>query len=165
MTFHSSFESANQPALPNGYCFFNPYSVGLREVTALDEAVNGINGSWMSELDWPDTDHEKRTYVGVRSLIDKTLVGLALLEKCEQQKSEDLTLRVGALGYMMVHPNHRHKGLGKALIMERIRLAKLSDLEKLTILLTTTNSLRPFYQELGFRALDEDSDDFELTLK
>jgi GNAT superfamily N-acetyltransferase len=165
MTTSPQFRTADQPVLPEGYYFVDPYEAQPLEITALDQSVNGLSGSWIRELDWPDVQHQMRTYVGVRALIDNTLVGLGLLEENDPQTVSNETVRSGDLGYMMVHPDHRHKGIGKALILERIRLARLSELGKITTLLMTTNSLRPFYQELGFRAVDSDSDDFELTIK
>jgi GNAT superfamily N-acetyltransferase len=64
-------------------------------------------------------------------------------------------LQLGANGELCdftVSPAHQHKGIGKAIIDERLRRAEASGIRSFYMpYLTTTNTLRSYYEELGFQ--------------
>jgi GNAT superfamily N-acetyltransferase len=51
-----------------------------------------------------------------------------------------------------VHPNHRHKGIGQAIVRRRVQIADQLEIPYLYTELAPTNSLRSLYEELGFQA-------------
>lgn len=58
--------------------------------------------------------------------------------------------RQGLLCDLYVHPNHRHQGLGRLIVQERVRLADEYPVERLLVSIERTNSLKSFYRRLGF---------------
>lgn len=55
------------------------------------------------------------------------------------------------LSYMAVAPEHRHQGIGKALVNRSIEIAQNMGATTVITGLRDTNTLKPFFLELGFR--------------
>ena len=80
--------------------------------------------------------------VGVRD-INGSLVGFGSVAR----RGEN-----GELGDFVVSPNHQHRGIGKALIAERLGLADAAGITSLYIAnFEPTNTLKSFYLENGFQ--------------
>jgi len=79
--------------------------------------------------------------VGVRSEVNKELVGVGFVVGNK---------RHGVLCDFNVRPEHQHKGVGRAILDERIRLADQMNIPFLYTDLASTNPLVRMYEALGF---------------
>ena len=69
------------------------------------------------------------------------------------------------LSYMAVAPEHRHQGIGKALVNRSLEIAQHMGATTVITALTETNTLRPYFLELGFRQTNPGNwEDLRLTL-
>jgi GNAT superfamily N-acetyltransferase len=83
---------------------------------------------------------ESMAIVGVRNR-QQELIGVGVLNG---------TAEHAALSDLVVHPEHRHKGIGKALIQKRLALATELGVRTIGVNLVPSNSLGSLYFELGF---------------
>jgi len=87
-----------------------------------------------------------RWRVGVREAADEgALVGYGVL-----------TLKdgMGELSNLAVHNSRRGRGIGKALVVERLRLGEAAGIKRFIIPgIAGTNTIAHFYPKLGFQAL------------
>lgn len=99
----------------------DPYSIGRRDLDA-----------FMADVETVD--------VAVTSPHDR-LVGFGTLRYGGDQ---------GILTDLVVHPDHRNRGIGKCLVSERVRIADGAGINHLRVTLMPTNNLRGHYVTLGF---------------
>jgi GNAT superfamily N-acetyltransferase len=142
----TSFSSEHQPALPEGYYYADPRTTTETEVTSLVLSAN--QGDQLSDFDFPDAAHPERFYVVARDQYRNALVGFSLLEVFPKSPARER--QSGMLSYLMVHPDHQHNGIARALILERLRIAHALGLGRLTAGVSQKNTLEPFYRENGF---------------
>lgn len=83
--------------------------------------------------------------IGVRDR-SHNLVGFAAIEG---------DIEHAGLNHLAVHPDHRHIGIGRALVKKRVEIADQIGIQRLDALLMDTNTLGRLYTELGFEAIDE----------
>jgi GNAT superfamily N-acetyltransferase len=76
----------------------------------------------------------------------KKLVGLGFLNG---------DIAGAGLSDLMVHPDHQHQGIGRALVKKRVQIADKIGVERMDALLISSNTLKGLYTELGFRAIDD----------
>ena len=137
----------SEKPLPRGYSFAKPSDINADEAVSLfraSELMPSHPSDYTTLQEWDELIQESIEVVGVRDR-DKILVGIGFLTG---------DLKQGALANLSVHPRHRHQGLGRAIVSERIRIADKLDIPKIDTLLIPTNNLRQFYVELGFTAVD-----------
>lgn len=151
-----------KPVLPDGYRFVDPATVGLEEIRELDIAVTQTGGSFIDEFEEIDrwqgnTDNMKHAAVksGVAKLVGLAAIDIDVGEQLVKEVSTE-PINVGYLSFVVVHPDHQHRGIGKALVLERLRIARTFGIACLVTNLIESNSLESYYYELGFIA-DEDT--------
>jgi GNAT superfamily N-acetyltransferase len=142
---HLDLIDAESAPLPRGYEYADPSTIKPVEVGKLMRLVKigehikddhipvrnaGILGRGVGVYD-----------VGVRST-DGSLVGFgALLYK----------QRWGELGDFVVAPDHQHKGIGRAIILERLHWADRNGIDSIYIGdFEPTNTLQDYYLQHGF---------------
>lgn len=142
-----SFEALQEgrTPLPEGYYYENPYQVQPEEVIRLARQVEVGKDTKDNFIEWRYYEAKVRRAqildVTVRSN-EGELVGFASLLYRENQ---------GELADFVVSPKHQHRGLGKALIAERLRMAEQAGIDSLYIPpIEPTNTLRSYYLENGF---------------
>ena len=134
--------------LPEGYQFTDSQEMSQDEVVDL-----------FRRSGWDVAEHEVKNVhvasdgsgtnvsVGVRSA-EAELVGYGGLMLRDSEWAE--------MGDLMVHPDHRHKGLGRLLIAKRLKIADSLGILEITIEeIENTNPLRNYYEELGFMRIEE----------
>ncbi len=132
--------------LPEGYWFeHNDAAVPTEELAALMRQVevgHDITAAQLDAVTERDTSFGYTTIgVGVRDEVG-SLVGYGGM-RCRGG--------IADFGDLVVSPEHQSKGIGKALVDERIRLADEMDVNAIEIdLLEPTNTLRSYYFERGF---------------
>lgn len=131
-----------QISLPGDYSYADPTEVLSQELADL----------FATEPGWRLTRRDRTLYWGGRGV---GVIDVAVRAGDQALVGFSSILRKGSSGELsdfIVHPEHRHQGIGKALIAERLRLAKEKGIDSLYIPgLADTNSLRTFYEEYGFR--------------
>jgi GNAT superfamily N-acetyltransferase len=145
MSENTSIPEGTPAPLPEGYIYADPAGVQSPEVESLLSRVfdRQIEPGWLDRRseglrlnNWKGID------IGVRSPSSE-LIGLGLLTYTGQN---------GDLDNLAVDSEHRGKGIGQALILERIRQAEERGVTSLYIHnIAPTNPLTTFYEELGFR--------------
>jgi GNAT superfamily N-acetyltransferase len=129
-----------QTQLPDSYSYAYKDSITPLEVIALRAASD-----WGREHDvkvWQDAIQQSIETVGVRD-IHKVLVGVGFLVG---------NARHAILCDFTVHPEHRNRGLGKAILRQRLIIADNEDIPYLYTDISQTNTLRDRYLEMGFVA-------------
>jgi len=133
--------------LPDGYEYANAAATGMAELRALDESIHGPFESGLDRASWPTVGRDIygnfHIHVGVRNPEDDELVGIGLLSLGWQQYS-------GKLTHLMIRNQHRHRGLGRAILLERVRIADELGVSQLRTELGSINTLAPLYRDLGF---------------
>lgn len=137
----------NRLELPVGYYFASGAEAGREELRTLDEEVNGPSSSGLDRASWPsgspDIYGDHIIEVGVRTSNENELVGIGLLTL------KHITV-FGELSHLMISPRHRHRGLARTIVRERVRIADALGAKRLATELAPTNTLIPLYRELGF---------------
>lgn len=126
--------------LPQGYDMVNKHRISAMAVIGLRAA-----SQWGTEQDlmiWEDVIDESLSVTGVVGP-GKDLVGVGFLAG---------NLRHAVLCDLVVHPDHRGRGIGQAIIRRRVQLAGEMNIPYLYTELSHTNTLTTLYQELGFAA-------------
>ncbi|MDB5166559.1 MAG: N-acetyltransferase [Candidatus Saccharibacteria bacterium] len=126
-----------QPALPNGYHFVYGTDISPDDVMALRQSV-GWDG-----LDQESWDKCIRSSIAVVGIQDASgpLVGVSFIAG---------NTRHAVLCDMVVAPDHQKRGLGTALLYERVRLSDELGILYLYTDLAQTNNIRAEYLSLGF---------------
>jgi len=131
--------------LPLGYTYESPIMINNKEFIALCRQVEigeGLADDWRNEryLLMRSCD-AKPVDIGVRAA-DGSLVGFGAIA----HKGD-----IGELCDFVVSPEHQGRGIGKAIILERLRIAEELGITSLYVpFLETTNTLVSFYLEHGF---------------
>lgn len=132
--------------LPRGYKY--AASIDVVELNSLYRSADLSGEAAVDEMTGSELEEELQTSlatIGVRDR-DHRLVGIGVLTS-EGQTAE--------LANLAVHPDHQHLGIGKVLIRRRVEIADRLGMAEIEVRLISTNTLRPFYLELGFRAINE----------
>lgn len=124
--------------LPDGYKYTS--SLSGEEVVDL-RSESGWGTEKNTEL-WQRVIDESIASTGVRDETSK-LVGVGFLAG---------NARHAVLCDFIVSPDHRGKGLGRAILNKRVNLADELEIPYLYTELAPTNSLKTYYEELGFIA-------------
>lgn len=126
---------------PKGYEVVSVKEIDGAEVSKLYEASDGHPPRELDPTTEDLQDWIKRALVvvGVRNE-DGQLVGIGFLDGTKEH---------AILDGMVVHPDHRHRGLGSFLVKSRVEKAKEIGIHHLKTTLTSTNSLTSLYEELG----------------
>ena len=144
--------------LPSGYVYADAAAISLDERRKLDAEVNGPFDSPLNRADWSIRGFGITGCidVGVRNIADEELVGIGRLLVTDHAGARiDINLLSGELSHFMVNPAHRKRGIGTAILLERMRIAEGLEVYKLFIsALDKRNTLCGKYPELGF---EEDS--------
>jgi GNAT superfamily N-acetyltransferase len=122
--------------LPQGYSFASTFSP--QEV--LDLRASSDWGTEHSTDVWQKVIDLSIASVGVRNE-SETLVGVGFLAG---------NPRHAVLCDFVVHPVHRGRGLGRAILHRRLNIADAADIPYLYTDLAPTNRLRSYYERLGF---------------
>lgn len=126
---------------PKGYESVGPKGVNPEEVSKLYQICEGHPPRIY------DPDIEEISYwlekalivVGIRDQEAK-LVGVGFVDGPETD---------ACLDGLAVHPDHRHRGLGKFLIKSRVKQARAMGIVQLETSLAGSNMLGSLYEELG----------------
>lgn len=131
--------------LPEGYFFTD--TMTAQELAELWDASGlhpGITPEGATEGMTPES--EKETFrVSIRAK-DNKLVGTGSIQLPESSPAYH--------GGLAVHPEHQHRGIGKAIVATNINIAERAGASIFTIL-KSTNTLTQFYEENGFEKIDE----------
>lgn len=130
--------SIERTTLPDSYSFIDKSTIDPKEIIELRESVGWAGDSvehWQQSMDQP-----LGVIVGVRN-IEGQLVGMGRITADP---------RHAVLCDLAVHPDHQNKGIGGALVTERMRIAKEQDIPYLYTELAPTNPLRNLYKAMGF---------------
>ncbi|MBP6962326.1 GNAT family N-acetyltransferase [Candidatus Saccharibacteria bacterium] len=130
--------------LPAGYSYANPSSITIAEIARLWYLRrDGINSARTRNI-----KHGRAIIdVGVRNAGQK-LVGKGTIIHDKQG--------YGQLADFIVRPQDRGRGIGKAIIDERLRIAESLGVESIYIAdLMSTNTLESYYFEQGFVRLED----------
>jgi len=133
-------------ALTEGYRFVYDDAINNQEFADVLSAA-GLGRSTTEDVETDREQAKKDGYevsiIGVRDSND-SLVGTAILAHRQGSTNGELFDRA-------VAEEHQHKGIGKAIMDEQLRLADENGLESLYIAeVEPTNTLRPYLMELGF---------------
>ena len=109
----------------------------FRDVEVFDED----DESAVIGTDWEELLVGSIAVLGARNS-RRRLVGVGFL---------DGVITHAQLDNLAVHPEHRHQGIGRTLVRQRVELAKDIGVQTITTRLSSTNTLGPLYHELGFR--------------
>ncbi|MCA1806520.1 MAG: GNAT family N-acetyltransferase [Actinobacteria bacterium] len=128
-----------QQALPEGYAFIDKTEMQPQEIIQLRKSV-GWSGD--SEENWQKCIDQSGVIVGVRDK-DQELVGMGRITADP---------RHAVLCDLVVHPGHQQKGIGTALVTERMHKAEELGIPYLYTELASDNPLRAKYKDIGFVA-------------
>ncbi len=128
------------PVLPEGYEFAAPYSIGYLEYSQLMEGVAGYKPR--TERAWQSWSGRVPVITGIVEVEADELVGFGAIESFGSRRH--------FLTNLAVHPEHRHQGLGQALVKARVDYADTLELGVLLTSLAPTNTLGDYYASLGF---------------
>ncbi|HUB93733.1 MAG TPA: GNAT family N-acetyltransferase [Verrucomicrobiae bacterium] len=136
--------------LPKGFYYANAVAITCSELAKLQDSASGKNyaDDIFSEHITHQSHGERLVGIGVRGMSDARLIGYGLLAIFPCRPEER---RSGHLYDFVVHPSARHKGIGRAIIDERIAQSDTLGVERLKVTLEESNTLRPYYLEKGFR--------------
>jgi len=137
----------NELIMPDGYSLFvGQQDLNMPEVNRLRMAVwwPRLNAGAMWDY-WIGCANPDATIFGVREIETGELAGISRIEG-----NLDLSILAG----LAVHPKHQHKGIGQALVRERVKTADQRGIKQLITRLAVENTLPSFYEELGFEPAD-----------
>ncbi len=142
--------NASGPQLPEGYFYANPTEIGTSELAELylqTGLVEGVITSMIDSIVLTDKNFQDagkvRLHTGVRTAEAGQLIGYGSV--LYQGKS-------GELCDFGVVPDHRHRGIGRAIIDARLASAEAAGITSLYMpYLEPTNPLTSYYLENGFR--------------
>jgi GNAT superfamily N-acetyltransferase len=132
----------NQSVLPKGYTFAE--EIAAQEVIDLRVACEG--GKERNPEIWQEAIYTSLLVSGVRGSGNE-LVGVGFLSG---------NIRHALLSDLTVHPAHRGHGIGKAIVWHRMDFASKTiegGIPYIYAEILPTNTLRPFYESLGFVSL------------
>ena len=133
-------QPSEQAHLPKGYRFVDKSDLVPSEIIDLRTSV-GWDGD--NAETWQDCiNSQNGIIVSVRD-DQGTLVGMGRVTSDP---------RHAVMCDLVVNPNHQNKGIGKALVLERMRIIRELDIPYLYTDLAEDNPLKPVYEELGFKA-------------
>ena len=115
----------------------------FRDVEAFDDDDEAL----VAGPDWEELMIGPLAVVGARDY-RRRLVGVGFLDG-DRTHAE--------LDNLAVHPKHRHQGIGRVLVRERVQIAKDIRVQTITTKLSSANTLGPFYRQLGFQPTDHSS--------
>lgn len=124
--------------LPDGYIY--AFDVSPEEIIHL-----------RTSSDW-GTETNKELW---QSVIDDSIATVGVRDEAEALASVGFlagNLRHAVLCDFLVGPEHRGKGIGRAVLNRRMNIASELSIPYLYTELAPTNNLRTYYQELGFVA-------------
>ena len=130
----------DRAALPERYCMIDKMGLDPESVIALRDAAD-----WGTERNpdvWKTAIEQSLATVGVVGP-QQNLVGVGFLAG---------NIRHAVLCDLVVHPDHRGRGLGQAIVRRRVHLADQMRIPYLYTELASTNNLASLYEELGFVA-------------
>jgi ribosomal protein S18 acetylase RimI-like enzyme len=127
----------DQTTLPKGYTFVWRETIRSEEIMQLRASVG-----WLPDKPyrWDECIERSLSVVGIRDS-SETLVGIGFLAG---------NLRHAVLCDFCVHPAHRGKGLGKALLDARLEKADELAIPYLYASVSAENTLRKYYEAKGF---------------
>lgn len=105
--------------------------------------------------DWEEALADAWITVGVRAP-NRRLAGVGFLYG---------DIKEALLCDLVVHPDHRSKGIGSFIVRRRVEIAQNKGVEVLRTDLAPSNTLRPLYHELGFELELYTEGSFELNLR
>jgi GNAT superfamily N-acetyltransferase len=129
----------------------------------LPELADLLNDLFTQDIEFiPDLKKQK---TGLRAIINNPEMGEILVLKGEDKilgmvsllysTSTALGGKVAIVEDMIIHKDHRQKGLGKELLGEAIRFSKERNCLRLTLLTDFNNDAAiSFYQQFGFKKSD-----------
>lgn len=134
--------------------------ISIACINDLPELADLLNDLFTQDIEFvPDLNKQKS---GLEAIINKPEMGEILVLKGEDKILGMVSLlysistalggKVAILEDMIIHKDHRQKGLGKELLGEAIRFSKERKCLRLTLLTDfNNNSAIGFYQKFGFR--------------
>lgn len=128
--------------LPECYSFVEKGQISGNEVLALRDASDW--GTVRDVQKWQRALDTSLAVAGVRSE-SKELVGVGFLAGNARQ---------AILCDLVVHPEHRGKNIGKAILSQRLKQADEIGVDYIYTELSETNNLSSFYLAVGFRAVN-----------
>lgn len=133
-------------SLPDGYEFLTyPWEINEAEASGLLRNVLGSN----VPIDYTVSGRDIEAHMDGFETLD-----IGVLHKATERLVGFGTLQyegpVGYLSDLAVISDHRHRGIGKALVRERVRIADGAGLEQLNVQLLASNSLAAYYEKIGF---------------
>ena len=132
------------PELPRGYKYAKSESITADEAVDIFIASGymSLENGYLALQEW-DNSLQEGLNVGIRHR--RRLVGIgSLIGDGDNVLLQDLA----------VHPNHQHKGLGRALINRRVEIAESFGAKKIDVHMTSANTLGRLYMQLGFKTQD-----------
>lgn len=132
--------------LPSGYRYADIASIGAEEAIDLWRRAEFVADYVIDETalaEWDEAMQSTIVFMGVRDG-RRRLVGMGAI-------LGDVDL--GNMSNLAVDPEHRHQGIGRTLVRERVKAADRLGIGVLDTHLMPSNTLRSLYIELGFRAL------------
>jgi GNAT superfamily N-acetyltransferase len=128
--------------LPPGYGYADQDGITVPELNDLNVAVEGPPATPLHKPDWTEKSWERCFNVGVRTADDQ-LVGYGRLAISIGTSGE--------LSHLMVHPEHQRRGLGTAILAERMRIGEALGVKSFHTRLAQANAISNKYYELGFQ--------------
>ncbi len=130
--------------IPEAYKLVNKEDMTAEEVLEVRKSTGwGNGGPEEDETAWLENLETSFVAVGARSEVTGELVGMGFIVGNK---------RHGVLCDFNVRPEHQGKGIGTAILEERLRIADEIGIPYLYTSLAETNPLRHKYEELGFVA-------------
>jgi N-acetylglutamate synthase-like GNAT family acetyltransferase len=137
--------------LPMGYAYASASSMSVNEFAELETSVEvfGLQSPYgvMNDFAARRRLGIQTIEVGVRSNAVHKLVGHGALQLLDS---------LGLLSDFAVRPGYRSRGIGRAIIDERLMQADRLGIEELRVRLEPTNTLRSYYEIHGFQARKKD---------
>jgi ribosomal protein S18 acetylase RimI-like enzyme len=129
-------------SLHAGYELADPTTITPVEALELEHSLGGNQAT--SLFYWERMLDGAKAVVGARNNDSNKLVGIGLLAVINDETE---------LADLIVHPEHQHKGIARELVRKRVAIADELEISRLKTILVSANTLRPLYQELGFKVV------------